>query len=58
MNRPGRREALATLAPFVRPRQEVRDVVATWLAAPPAAAGAAQAKTKARNTRKRTPPAK
>ncbi|MCA9738735.1 MAG: GMC family oxidoreductase [Gemmatimonadetes bacterium] len=27
MNRPGRREALATLAPFVRPRQEVRDVV-------------------------------
>ena len=40
------------------PVREVRDVVATWLAAPPAAPGAAQAKTKARNTRKRTPPAK
>ena len=40
------------------PVREVRDVVATLLAAPPAAPGAAQAKTKARNTRKRTPPAK
>ncbi|MEZ5134829.1 MAG: TetR/AcrR family transcriptional regulator [Acidimicrobiales bacterium] len=37
------------------PVREVRDVVATLLAAPPAAPGAAQAKTKARNTRKRTP---